>query len=166
MRTFVVQLQEAQASGKLVFDVEQLTHGYGGTPLVRALSLRVMRGDRLALLGPNGAGKTTSFYCVTGLISPDHGRIFLDGQDITALPMYRRARLGISGLLRVLHRRHALRFRLCDAALHHCWIFLAGDCLQSKCPPPLQAFGNYHSASRFTFYSLGFVCDTSIALEF
>jgi lipopolysaccharide export system ATP-binding protein len=49
-------------------------------------------------LGPNGAGKTTSFYCVTGLISPDHGKIYLDGQDITLLPMYRRARLGIGYL--------------------------------------------------------------------
>ena len=63
------------------------------------MGLSVQRGEAVGLLGPNGAGKTTSFYCVTGLISPDRGKIMLDGQDITALPMYRRARLGIGYLL-------------------------------------------------------------------
>src|SRR3954468_276444 len=66
--------------------------------VLRDVNLDVQRGEAVGLLGPNGAGKTTSFYCVTGLISPDHGRIYLDGQDITALPMYRRARLGIGYL--------------------------------------------------------------------
>ena len=67
-------------------------------PVLRDVSLSVQRGEAVGLLGPNGAGKTTSFYCVTGLISPDHGKIMLDGQDITLLPMYRRARLGIGYL--------------------------------------------------------------------
>jgi lipopolysaccharide export system ATP-binding protein len=75
-----------------------LGKSYKGRPVLRDVSLTVQRGEAVGLLGPNGAGKTTSFYCVTGLISPDRGQIFLDGQDITALPMYRRARLGIGYL--------------------------------------------------------------------
>ncbi|MCB2108430.1 MAG: LPS export ABC transporter ATP-binding protein, partial [Rhodobacteraceae bacterium] len=71
---------------------------YKGRPVLRDVGLSVQRGEAVGLLGPNGAGKTTSFYCVTGLISPDGGKIYLDGQDITALPMYRRARLGIGYL--------------------------------------------------------------------
>jgi lipopolysaccharide export system ATP-binding protein len=71
---------------------------FKGRPVLRDVSLSVQRGEAVGLLGPNGAGKTTSFYCVTGLISPDRGKILLDGQDITLLPMYRRARLGIGYL--------------------------------------------------------------------
>ena len=67
-------------------------------PVVRDVSIRVQRGEAVGLLGPNGAGKTTCFYMITGLLSPDTGSIFLDGHDITDLPMYRRARLGIGYL--------------------------------------------------------------------
>ena len=67
-------------------------------PVVRGVSVSVQRGEAVGLLGPNGAGKTTCFYMITGLISADYGTIVLDGQDITALPMYRRARLGIGYL--------------------------------------------------------------------
>ncbi len=67
-------------------------------PVVRGVSLSVMRGEVVGLLGPNGAGKTTCFYMITGLIQPDHGSIIMDGQDISNLPMYRRARLGIGYL--------------------------------------------------------------------
>ena len=67
-------------------------------PVVRGASLSIQRGEVVGLLGPNGAGKTTCFYMVTGLIAPDYGDITLDGQDITNLPMYRRARLGIGYL--------------------------------------------------------------------
>ena len=67
-------------------------------PVLRGVSLAVQRGEAVGLLGPNGAGKTTSFYIITGLIRPDSGPILLDGQDITDLPMYRRARLGIGYL--------------------------------------------------------------------
>jgi len=67
-------------------------------PVVRGVSLSVNRGEVVGLLGPNGAGKTTCFYMITGLIQPDHGTIVLDGQDISNLPMYRRARLGIGYL--------------------------------------------------------------------
>ena len=67
-------------------------------PVLRDVSVRVQRGEAVGLLGPNGAGKTTCFYCITGLINPDAGTIMLDGQDITDLPMYRRARMGIGYL--------------------------------------------------------------------
>jgi lipopolysaccharide export system ATP-binding protein len=67
-------------------------------PVLREVSLSVQRGEAVGLLGPNGAGKTTCFYCITGLITPDVGTILLDNQDITTLPMYRRARLGIGYL--------------------------------------------------------------------
>ena len=67
-------------------------------PVVRGVSLTINRGEVVGLLGPNGAGKTTCFYLITGLITPDYGTITLDGQDITELPMYRRARLGLGYL--------------------------------------------------------------------
>ena len=67
-------------------------------PVLRDVSLRLERGEVVGLLGPNGAGKTTSFYILTGLIQPDTGTVTLDGQDITRLPMYRRARIGIGYL--------------------------------------------------------------------
>ena len=77
---------------------EHLSKNYGKRPVLHDVSLNVQRGEAVALLGPNGAGKTTSFYIVTGLVAPNSGAIKLDGQDITALPMYRRARLGIGYL--------------------------------------------------------------------
>jgi lipopolysaccharide export system ATP-binding protein len=67
-------------------------------PVLRNVNVGVQRGEAVGLLGPNGAGKTTCFYIITGLIAPDIGTISLDGQDITDLPMYRRARLGIGYL--------------------------------------------------------------------
>jgi lipopolysaccharide export system ATP-binding protein len=67
-------------------------------PVLRGVSVHVQRGEAVGLLGPNGAGKTTCFYIITGLIAPDVGTISLDGDEITDLPMYRRARLGIGYL--------------------------------------------------------------------
>jgi len=67
-------------------------------PVLRGVTVRVHRGEAVGLLGPNGAGKTTCFYCITGLIAPDEGQVLLDDHDITGLPMYRRARLGIGYL--------------------------------------------------------------------
>src|ERR1700686_3203462 len=69
-----------------------------GRKVVKGVSLYVRRGEAVGLLGPNGAGKTTVFYMITGLITADRGRIELDGHDVTALPMYQRARLGIGYL--------------------------------------------------------------------
>jgi len=71
---------------------------YGKRRVVQDASLHVHNGEAVGLLGPNGAGKTTIFYMVTGLVAADRGRITLDGHDVTSLPMYRRARLGIGYL--------------------------------------------------------------------
>ncbi|MCP4393863.1 MAG: LPS export ABC transporter ATP-binding protein [Alphaproteobacteria bacterium] len=67
-------------------------------PILRDISLHVARGEAVGLLGPNGAGKTTCFYCITGLITPDVGRVHIDGEDVTGLPMYRRAQMGVGYL--------------------------------------------------------------------
>jgi lipopolysaccharide export system ATP-binding protein len=75
-----------------------LTKSYGRRTVVRGVSLDVRPGEVVGLLGPNGAGKTTTFYMVVGLTTPDSGRVVLDGQDITADPMYVRARKGIGYL--------------------------------------------------------------------
>ncbi|MFV0627520.1 MAG: LPS export ABC transporter ATP-binding protein [Alphaproteobacteria bacterium] len=71
---------------------------YKKRPVLRNVSLNVKRGEAVGLLGPNGAGKTTCFYCITGLIMPDYGDVHINGQDITNLPMYQRARMGIGYL--------------------------------------------------------------------
>ena len=71
---------------------------FAGRKVVKGASLYVRRGEAVGLLGPNGAGKTTVFYMITGLIKADRGRIELDGHDVTSLPMYQRARLGIGYL--------------------------------------------------------------------
>lgn len=78
--------------------IEQVGKSFKRRPVVRNVSLRLQRGEVIGLLGPNGAGKTTCFYMITGLIPVDSGRIMFDGHDITKLPMYRRARLGIGYL--------------------------------------------------------------------
>jgi len=77
---------------------DHLSKSYRRRPVLKDVSLSVKRGEAVALLGPNGAGKTTCFYILTGLIAADSGAIRIDGQEITALPMYRRARLGIGYL--------------------------------------------------------------------
>ena len=79
-------------------DVRSIAKSYDRRAVLNDVSLSVHRGEVVGLLGPNGAGKTTCFYSVMGLVKPDAGRIFLDGQDITELPMYRRAVLGLGYL--------------------------------------------------------------------
>ena len=71
---------------------------YKGRPVVKGVSVEVSQGEIVGLLGPNGAGKTTSFYMIVGLVSPDSGRVFLDDLEITKLPMYKRAQLGVGYL--------------------------------------------------------------------
>ena len=78
--------------------VAGLTKTFGERQVVRGVSLTLARGEVCGLLGPNGAGKTTCFYMITGLIPVDQGSILLDGRDITALPMYQRARMGVGYL--------------------------------------------------------------------
>ena len=75
-------------SGLVVKNIRKI---YNKKPVVRDLSVSLQRGEAVGLLGPNGAGKTTSFYMITGLVRPTAGRIFLDGKDITKLPIYQRA---------------------------------------------------------------------------
>ncbi|HEX6093165.1 MAG TPA: LPS export ABC transporter ATP-binding protein [Dongiaceae bacterium] len=86
----------ADSAGGLV------VHGIGKQfrkrPVLRDVSLNLQRGEVVGLLGPNGAGKTTCFYIISGLIKADQGQILLDGTDVTSMPMYRRARLGIGYL--------------------------------------------------------------------
>src|ERR1700737_1421398 len=79
-------------------DTVKISKTYRGRRVVDDVSIRVKQGEVVGLLGPNGAGKTTSFYMIVGLISPDSGRVLLDEQDISTLPMYQRARKGISYL--------------------------------------------------------------------
>ena len=81
-----------------VLTVTGIAKSFGRKRVVESVSLHVRRGESVGLLGPNGAGKTTVFYMITGLVTPDHGEINLDGYDITKLPMYQRARLGIGYL--------------------------------------------------------------------
>jgi lipopolysaccharide export system ATP-binding protein len=78
--------------------VHGVEKSFGGRKVVKGVNLYVRRGEAVGLLGPNGAGKTTVFYMITGLIKSDRGRIDLDGHDISRLPMYQRARLGIGYL--------------------------------------------------------------------
>ncbi|WP_394693090.1 LPS export ABC transporter ATP-binding protein [Hyphobacterium sp.] len=78
--------------------VENIGKSYRKRPVVKGVSLHLKRGEVAGLLGPNGAGKTTCFYMITGLVEADYGRILMDGEDITRLPMYQRARLGIGYL--------------------------------------------------------------------
>jgi lipopolysaccharide export system ATP-binding protein len=79
-------------------EVHNLVKTYRGRSVVNGASFYVAQGEIVGLLGPNGAGKTTSFYAVVGLVRPDQGRVELDGKDITGLPMFRRAQLGVGYL--------------------------------------------------------------------
>ncbi len=91
-----VSSKQAVPSSKLVLENVQKT--YGKRTVVKGVNLSVAQGEIVGLLGPNGAGKTTTFYMATGLIKPDVGKVLLNEQDITGLPMYKRARLGIGYL--------------------------------------------------------------------
>jgi lipopolysaccharide export system ATP-binding protein len=79
-------------------ETKEITKSYRGRKVVHGVSVHMTQGEVVGLLGPNGAGKTTSFYIIVGLITPDSGKVLLDGQDLTALAMYQRARRGISYL--------------------------------------------------------------------
>jgi lipopolysaccharide export system ATP-binding protein len=81
-----------------ILQTAEIAKAYRGRRVVDNVSIRVEQGEVVGLLGPNGAGKTTSFYMIVGLILPDSGKVMLDGDEITSLPMYQRARRGISYL--------------------------------------------------------------------
>jgi lipopolysaccharide export system ATP-binding protein len=78
--------------------VRNLRKSYKKRLVIRDVSMRLNRGEVVALLGPNGSGKTTCFYSIAGLVTPEGGQVLIDGRDVTALPMYRRARMGIGYL--------------------------------------------------------------------
>ena len=81
-----------------LLETKQITKSYKGRTVVNNVSISISRGEIVGLFGPNGAGKTTTFYVVVGVIRPDSGHIYFRGEDITNLPMYQRARLGIGYL--------------------------------------------------------------------
>jgi lipopolysaccharide export system ATP-binding protein len=82
----------------IVLRAENLIKFYGKRQVVKGVSVNVKQGEIVGLLGPNGAGKTTSFYMIVGFIRPDEGKVFLENEEITDLPMYRRAQIGIGYL--------------------------------------------------------------------
>jgi lipopolysaccharide export system ATP-binding protein len=84
--------------GYMAIKATNLAKAYHGRKVVDAVNLEVNQGEVVGLLGPNGAGKTTTFYMIVGLERPDAGQIFLDGEDITSLPMHRRAQRGLGYL--------------------------------------------------------------------
>ena len=77
---------------------QAIKKSYGGRQVVKGVTVEVNQGEIVGLLGPNGAGKTTSFYMIVGLVKPDGGKVFLDGKEITSLPMYKRSQMGIGYL--------------------------------------------------------------------
>lgn len=91
-----LDLTVTEGSGGL--SIVNLRKSYKRRPVIRDVSMQLNRGEVVALLGPNGSGKTTTFYAIAGLVTPEGGQIRIDGRDVTALPMYRRARLGIGYL--------------------------------------------------------------------
>ncbi len=95
LETLNTALPADMANGLLV---DHIGKSFRGRPVVKSVSLRLRRGEVAGLLGPNGAGKTTCFYMITGLIQADYGSIYLDGENITELPMYQRARMGVGYL--------------------------------------------------------------------
>jgi len=84
--------------GEVGLKVISLRKSYRKRPVIHDVSLELGRGEVVALLGPNGSGKTTCFYSIAGLVSPEAGNVLVDGRDVTTLPMYRRAKLGIGYL--------------------------------------------------------------------
>ncbi|MBO7097814.1 MAG: LPS export ABC transporter ATP-binding protein [Alphaproteobacteria bacterium] len=81
-----------------ILEVFNLGKKYKNRSVLKNVSLHVKKGEAVGLLGPNGAGKTTCFYCIIGLVTPDYGDVHLGGEDITTMPMYKRARMGIGYL--------------------------------------------------------------------
>ena len=97
-RAAMDSVEDARNDSRGVLAIHHLAKAYKARRVVEDVSLHVRRGEAVGLLGPNGAGKTTVFYMITGLVKPDKGTISLDGYDVTPLPMYRRARLGVGYL--------------------------------------------------------------------
>src|SRR5436190_4294808 len=88
----------AKSAGQPIIRTDQLVKIYGGRAVVNGVDINCHRGEIVGLLGPNGAGKTTSFYMIVGLVRPNSGRVFFNETEVTDLPMYRRARMGMGYL--------------------------------------------------------------------
>lgn len=86
------------AEDSYLIQAEELVKAYKGREVVRKVSINVRPGEVVGLLGPNGAGKTTSFYMIVGLVRPTAGKVFFEGKDVTSIPMYKRARMGMGYL--------------------------------------------------------------------
>ena len=95
---FYQKVKSSNGAVMHILEAKDLSKHYGKRQVVKGLSLYVGTGEIVGLLGPNGAGKTTTFYMMVGLIKPEEGKILLDHEDLTSLPMYRRSLLGISYL--------------------------------------------------------------------
>lgn len=86
------------ANGEAGLSIRNLRKSYRKRPVIRDVSMELARGEVVALLGPNGSGKTTCFYSIAGLVTPEGGHVVIDGREVTTLPMYRRAKMGIGYL--------------------------------------------------------------------
>jgi len=98
-----IQIMTENVNAKLIInnkglEINSIGKSFNKRPIVRGVSLKIQKGEAIGLLGPNGAGKTTCFYMISGLISPDYGKILLDGKNITNLPIYKRSKAGIGYL--------------------------------------------------------------------
>jgi len=98
-----IQIMTENINAKLIInnqglEINSIGKSFNKRPIVRGVSLKIQKGEAIGLLGPNGAGKTTCFYMISGLISPDYGKILLDGKNITNLPIYKRSKAGIGYL--------------------------------------------------------------------
>jgi len=82
----------------MILRTEEIKKAYKGREVVKGVTVEVKQGEIVGLLGPNGAGKTTSFYMIVGLVKPDSGRVYLDDEEITKVPMYKRSKMGIGYL--------------------------------------------------------------------
>src|SRR6266481_7511612 len=94
----VATRHKVDKTSEAILHTDKLVKIYGGRAVVNGVDIELRRGEIVGLLGPNGAGKTTSFYMIVGLVRPNGGRVFFEGSDVTSLPMYQRARMGMGYL--------------------------------------------------------------------
>ena len=135
----------ARAAETSLLQTHDLVKSYGGRTVVNKVSIQVGRGQIVGLLGPNGAGKTTSFYMVVGLVPPNSGRVVFNGEDVTTLPMFKRARRGMGYLPQEesIFRRMTVEENLL-AILET--VSLSKTQRRARCDELLQQFGIAHIA--------------------